>query len=343
MREHAMAQKVGNRSGMGGRRAGAAQRPTRRERDGESVAQRLRGLLGYFPLVLKLTLAVGIGLVLFIGYRAAASASFFQIRNVEVQGASRVSAQEIEALVQREVSKTGVWNADLAALSGRLERLPWVRQAIVSRVLPDGVRVRITERRPQAVVRTAAGRFRWVDEDAVLLGEMTPTDQMPAFFLRGLSEEDTERARKENIERVKVFLSLQNEAELSGVAERLSEVNLMDVRDMRVQLAGDDSQIELRLGAQEQGKRLRDGLQVLDEHRQKPRGQFISYIDLSYGKKVIGFMTGAAAPTINDGPTVGADETNTGSSQNAAEKKTPEKKDTRNNTKEKKPNTTRTR
>ena len=37
----------------------------------------------------------------------------------------------------------------------------------------------LSERVPRAVVRTAAGRFRWVDDDAVLLGEMLPTDQMP--------------------------------------------------------------------------------------------------------------------------------------------------------------------
>jgi hypothetical protein len=35
----------------------------------------------------------------------------------------------------------------------------------------------------------------------------------------------------------------------------VSEVNLLDLRDVRVQLAGDDSQIEVRLGSQDQSAR----------------------------------------------------------------------------------------
>ena len=96
-------------------------------------------------------------------------------------------------LVRRDVSQTGVWKADLDQLSDHIEQLPWVRSAVVTRVLPDGIRVRITEREPRAVVRNAAGRFIWVDEDAVYLGEMSPTDQMPGFFLRGWNEEDFDR------------------------------------------------------------------------------------------------------------------------------------------------------
>ena len=173
---------------------------------------------------------------------------FLSSSKLEVQGTSRVSADEIQALVRKEVEKTGVWKADLNGMNARLERLPWVRTAVVSRVLPDGIRVRITERVPRAVVRTASGRFRWVDEDAVLLGEMLPTDQMPPFFLRGLNEEDPEGARGENRERVAKFLELQQDWDAAGLSERVSEVNLIDIRDIRAQLAGDNSQIEVRLG-----------------------------------------------------------------------------------------------
>ncbi len=178
--------------------------------------------------------------------------------------------------------------------------------AVVSRVLPDGMRVRIEERQPRAVVRTAAGRFLWVDDDAVLLGEMLPTDQMPPFFLRGWNEEPGETIRKENMDRVKKFLELQREWSAAGLSERVSEVNVIDIRDVRAQLAGDDSQIEVRLGSQDFGKRLKDALSVLDEHRQTPRGQFISYMDLTQGKRaIVGFMSGARA--ISDSPDSASD------------------------------------
>lgn len=303
MREQVIAHKVGNRSGIGGQRrsSGTTQRPARRESGGEALVSRLRAILGYVPAFLKLVLAIVVGILIFAGYRAAASASFFQVRNIEVQGTSRVSVDEVQALVRKEVEKTGVWKADLNGMNARLARLPWVRTAVVSRVLPDGIRVRISERVPRAVVRTASGRFRWVDDDAVLLGEMLPTDEIPAFFLRGLNEEDPEGARKENRERVAKFLELQRDWDNAGLSERVSEVNLIDIRDIRAQLAGDNSQIEVRLGSQDHGKRLKDALDVLDGQKQSAHGSLISYIDLSQGKRaIVGLISGARANGANE-------------------------------------------
>lgn len=299
MREQAIPHKVGNRSGMAGQRrpgASAAQRPKRRE--SRVDGSRLRTALGYVPTALKLALAIVIGVLMFAGYRAAASASFFQVRRIEVQGTTRVPKDDVEAVVRKEAEQAGVWNADLHRISERLERLPWVRTAVVSRVLPDGIRVRITERVPRAVVRTASGRFRWIDEDAVLLGEMTPTDQIPAFFLRGLNEENSHLAHEENRQRVEKFMELQQAWDAAGLSERVSEVNLIDVRDVRAQLAGDSSQIEVRLGAQDHGERLKKALDVLDTQRETPRGHLISYIDISQGRRaIVGLVSGVHTTT----------------------------------------------
>lgn len=292
MREQILAQKVGNRSGIGKGRSGVSQRPAKRGSN-EPMSARIKSLLGYVPLALRIGVIAIIGLIAFVGYRAAASASFFQIRNVETRGASRASVDDIKTVVRRDVNETGVWRADLEQLSKHLEKLPWVRTAVVTRVLPDGIRVRITEREPKAVVRTSAGRFMWVDDDAVYLGEMAPTDQMPAFFLRGWNEDDSAAAQTENRERVGKFLELQRDWSAQGVSERVSEVNLLDLRDVRVQLAGDDSQIEVRLGSQEQSTRLGKALTVLDAQRQTARGPLISYIDLTQGKRaIVGLVTG---------------------------------------------------
>ncbi len=296
MREQVIPQKVSNRSGAAARRRSnaGAQRPARRDGFGETLGARLRAALGYLPTLLKVGIAIAVGVLIFAGYRAAAAASFFQVRSVEVQGASRSSIADVQALVRREAGKTGVWNADLKDLSLRLEHLPWIRTAIVTRVLPDGIRVRLAEREPRAVVRTAAGKFIWVDEDAVMLGEMIPTDQLPPFFLRGWAEEEGDAARLENSERVRKFMELRRAWDGAGLSERVSEVNLIDMRDVRAQLAGDDSQIEVRLGSQDLGRRLKQALDVLDGQRSTPRGALISYVDLNQGKgAIVGFISGA--------------------------------------------------
>jgi cell division protein FtsQ len=292
MRDPIVAQKVGNRSGIGKGRSGAGQRPAKRE-NSEPLAVRIKSVLRYVPLALRIAVVAIVCLIAFVGYRAAASASFFAIRTVETKGASRASVLDIQAAVRRHVSQTGVWSADLNDLSKGLERLPWVRTAVVTRVLPDGIRVRITERVPKAVLRNSAGRFIWVDDDAVALGEMSSTDQMPAFFLRGWNEDGSTTAQTENRARVSKFLELQRDWDAQRLSERVSEVNLLDLRDVRVQLAGDDSQIEVRLGSQEQGPRLTKALSVLDAQRQTSRGPLISYIDLTQGKRaIVGLVNG---------------------------------------------------
>lgn len=287
---------------------GFVQRPARR---GSSTGGRTRdfsprALYGYVPSALKLVLAIVTVVTLIIGYRVASSASLFQVRSIDVSGASRTSAAEIESLTRRAVARTGVWRADLSAISTELERLPGVRRAVVSRVLPDRLRVRVSERVPVAVVHTSAGHFFWVDEEGVALGEMKAADTVPAFFIRGWNEDGTEEARKENVERVQRYVEVSHEWNALALSERVSEVNLIDLRDVRAQLSGNDSQIEVRLGGQELGVRLKLALDALDQYRQ--RGSSITYLDLQTGRIVIGTNSGSKVSTASEPPV--SDSTN---------------------------------
>lgn len=272
---------------------GLAQRPMRRDgRAVESDRFSVRSLYAYVPRALKVAVVILAIIGLAIGYRAASSAALFQARAVDVIGTSRTSAEEIEGLVRRSVSRTGVWRADLSALSVELGRLPGVRRAVITRVLPDGLRVRITERVPIAVVRTSAGHFVSVDDEGVALGEMQTSDQMPPFFIRGWNEDGTNEARQENSERVEKYQEALREWQTAGVVERVSEISLFDVHDVRAQLAGKDSQIEVRLGGQDLGTRLKEVLEKLDEYRQTPRGSSIIYAAYQGDRVVLGFSSG---------------------------------------------------
>ncbi|HEV2879861.1 MAG TPA: FtsQ-type POTRA domain-containing protein [Pyrinomonadaceae bacterium] len=316
----------GTQGGGGRARAGdiAQQRPVKRGGNGGSgrsssgggaasrkaskgSASSWSSALAWMPFVGKTLLVVCVAVLCFTAYRTASSSSFFQLRTVDVSGISQGSEDQIKSLVRRAGAASGVWKADLDSISAELERQPWVRKAIVTRVLPSGLRVRITERTPRAVVRTAAGRFIWVDDDGVMTGTVAPTQNAPAFFMRGWDESGTESGRTENRRRVEKYLELSREWEAAGIAARVSEVNLDDLRDVRAQLTGDDSQIEVRLGREDLTKRLTQSLEALDEQRSTPRGAHITYIDMTQGKRaVIGFkahalnQSGAAAPEKSD-------------------------------------------
>jgi cell division septal protein FtsQ len=285
-----------------GRPASKGQQPSaRRARPQQQTLKGARGgawkaALGYLPLAIKVALAVTLGLLAFVGYRTAASASFFQVRNVDVQGAARSSREEIKAAVLRSAPK-GVWQADLERISEGLRALPWVRTAVVSRVLPSGLRVRVTERAPAAIARNGAGQLVWVDDEGVTLGAASPGEQ--DFFIRGLEEGRTPEARQHNRERVAAAQELARSWAQTGLAGRVSEVNLEDLRDVRVQLAGDDAHVEVRLGGKDFVKRSRQAIEVLDAQRKTPRGPFVTYVDVSQGTRaVVGTGSTAHAPLV---------------------------------------------
>jgi cell division protein FtsQ len=77
---------------------------------------------------------------------------------VEVLGGRHVSAEHVEAAANLG-SGANLLLLSTNQVAERIERLPWVRRARVTRRLPDTVRVRVTERRPAMVLSTTRGRW----------------------------------------------------------------------------------------------------------------------------------------------------------------------------------------
>lgn len=314
MRAQAVAERAGRGRAASGKAGVAVQRPApRRGRANKAAAQQQgfawKSALRLLPLVAKLALFVFVVVLGYYGYRTAASAAFFKVKTVDVEGTERASRKEIEEVVQGIAGRTGVWRADLETISEEIERLPWVRSAVVTRVLPSGVRVRVTERAPAVIARTQAGRLVWVDDEGVVLGVASPGED--EFFVRGLDERRVadlpaqqqrpteargalEAIKQQNRERVRLATELAHEWQAANLSRRVSEINLEDLRDVRVQLAGADAHVEVRLGKEDYAKRFRQALEVLDAQRGTARGPFVTYIDVSQGKRaVVGTGTNA--------------------------------------------------
>jgi hypothetical protein len=271
--------------------AAAAQRPAaRKTRPQQPKLARAKGdaltwkrAMVFVPLALKLLLAVAFGVILFIGYQRAASASFFRVASVDVGGERRASRKAIEETVAGAAAD-GVWRADLEEISRRVRRLPWVRTAVVTRVLPGQLRVRVTEREPRVIARVSSGRFVWVADDGVALGPANPDGE--DFTVRGIEEADAPTAQ--NRKRVELALEMRREWERAGLSGRVSEVNLADLDDVRVQLTGEDAGIEVRLGGGvDHVKLFHDALRALDLERQAGRSQNVLYIVMLPGKSPI--------------------------------------------------------
>ena len=227
------------------------------------------------PLFLILCILTCLGFLTFMGYRTVTASSFFDMKKVEVRGANRVSREEIEKIVRAEMAKSSVWNANVDEIRTEIEKLPFVKSVAVSRILPDGVRVNVTERTPRAIVRLNSGDF-WIDDDALVLGKADKEDLQSAFILRGWDEAKTDKALKDNQERVRLFQKIKEDLQKSGVAERVTAINLTYLQDTQVTVEDSGETVSVFLGREDFGKRLRTALDNL-AGRGKEIGILISH------------------------------------------------------------------
>lgn len=91
----------------------------------------------------------------------------FEVRDVEVRGAERIDRLPVYTAALDGASDSMLL-VDLDEVKVRLERLPWVEQASVGRVLPDKLVIDVTERSPAAIWQNQ-GRHRLIDGEGNVL------------------------------------------------------------------------------------------------------------------------------------------------------------------------------
>lgn len=251
------------------------------------ASTRKKGAGNLANVVLPLIFIVGIlfclGFLLFMGYRTVTASNFFDVKTVDIRGTNRVAKDEIEKIVNRQTEKSGVWNADLALIKDDVEKLLLVKSAVVSRILPDGLRVNINERIPRAVVKIGGGDF-WADDDAIILGAVAKNESRPPFALLGWDESRTEKSAKDNQERVKLYLKMLNDWQDFELAKRVSAVNLADLHAPQAIVPDSGETITIFLPKENSGKRLQKGLEIT-----AGRGREIESVNLSSAKEILGF------------------------------------------------------
>lgn len=186
-----MAQTI-KRGGKGVRRATAARSAQRKVQTArQQTGSVLDSVLRWLPfseetlhrILMTLILAAAAGLVWTVAVMAGipalvseqaaiiASDAGFKVSHLEVRGVNRMNEAKIyeRILGQNDRAMTTL---DLAALRDELNQLPWVKDARVSRKLPDTLVIDIVEREPHAVLRRA-DRLVLIDETGKELGPVS--------------------------------------------------------------------------------------------------------------------------------------------------------------------------
>jgi cell division protein FtsQ len=123
----------------------------------------------------------------------------------------------------------------LEARRSQLEQLPWVESASVERILPNRIRVELTERTPIAFLRNG-NELALIDAHGVILNRPEGED-LHFPIVAGLPDSMPREEREKRIEAYQEFL---RDADLvrGGSSDRVSEIDLGNAKDLRVVMTG---------------------------------------------------------------------------------------------------------
>jgi cell division protein FtsQ len=187
---------------------------------------------------LRVLVLVAVVVVLLVGTYLAVESPFLDVDRVDVRGTEHLDPQRVRAAAGIEHGRA-LLRVDTAAVARRVETLPWVADATVTRDLPGTLRVTVKETPAVAFVR-APGRIAVLGPDGTVVASTRepPAGAVEVTGVRRVPERD------ELLSPVGVTRAIRM------VPDRLAPLlRRVDLRDGTVVLVLDRG--EIRLGALE--------------------------------------------------------------------------------------------
>ena len=258
-------------------------------------ARRIRR--GIIPRTKTGRIAAGIGLVialvgLGVGYMAVmrylTTSETFRIpssASVEIDGNNHLTRSQMLSVFGEDVERN-IFKVPMHQRRAELEVMPWVEHATVMRLLPNRIRVHVTERVPVAFVRQG-GTIGMVDAHGVLLDIPPDAPGNPNYsfpVVTGLKADD---ALEERAKRMKLYGAFLRDLDSDGKATstQLSEIDLSDSEDVKALVPDHNNEVLVHFGTQNFLTRYRKFEDHINEWRQTY--PHLSSVDMRYERQVV--------------------------------------------------------
>lgn len=205
--------------------------------------------------------------------------------NIQATGLDEVRRAELLPVFGEDIGRN-VFFVPLSERRRQLEQIPWIEQATVMRLLPDRIRVSVTERKPVAFVRLGA-QVGLVDANGVLL-TMPPALMAKHHYsfpvVSGIERSDPPDASRN---RMALYQRLVAELDADGkhFSEQVSEIDLSDPEDARVLMPEPGGDVVAHFGEDH----FLDRYQRYRAHIAEWRQQYpkLAAVDLRYEQQVV--------------------------------------------------------
>ncbi len=238
--------------------------------------------------ILLILLGVGIGVaVLAIALQRYGTGSWrFRLDssdNIAISGTNNVSRAQVRNVMASDIDRN-IFFVPLEERKKQLEQIPWVQSASVMRLLPNRLKIDITERTPVAFVEIGS-HIALIDANGVIM-ELPPGQATKYSFpvVIGISESDPLSTRAA---RMKIYTQFTKELDSSGghYSADISDVDLSDPYDIKATVTDPQGAVLVHLGP----ANFLEHFKVYVAHVQEWRTQFkkLESVDLRYDHQVI--------------------------------------------------------
>jgi cell division protein FtsQ len=205
---------------------------------------------------------------------------------IELRGNRIVSREGVLQQFVHDRNRS-VLRVPLDARRSQLEQIPWVESASVQRILPNRLRVELTERTPVAFARNGA-ELALIDAHGVILDRPRGED-LHFPIVTGVSE-DLPRDQREK--RMQTYEEFMRDIELvrGGSSDRVGEIDLSNPKDLRVVMTGlasanDAQAVTIHFGSSEFTGKYK---MLVDNFSQwQANAGRVQSIDLQYSRQVV--------------------------------------------------------
>ena len=239
-------------------------------------------------LVLCFVLAMSAALVALAGRFFLYSPRVLLLKpdQIELAGNHIVSREAVLDKFYRDRGRS-VLRIPLDARRSALEEIPWVESASVQRILPNRIRVELTERTPIAFLRNGT-ELALIDAHGVILDRPQGED-LHFPIVTGLSENMPPEERGRRMQTYQEFMK-NIDLVRSDSSDRVSEVELSNPKDLRVVMTGvaranDAQAVTIHFGAGDFTGKYRMLVENIADWQAK--AGCVQSVDLQFSKQVV--------------------------------------------------------
>jgi len=210
--------------------------------------------------------------VLIVMYLFSRTEPVFLLKNIKIKGASQLMESEILTRIYPYL-RGSIFETDMRKVKEAIAAHPFVREVRVKRTYPFSILIDIKEKVPSALWVGPAGDVYVLDEEGLAYRRLMKGVAKGLFIINGGRENEARSIYRE-------VLGWDRE----GIMEKdaISEV-VYHEGDMT--LFSQEDGVEIILGKEDQGERLKRAVAVLDDA--KKRGLLIKCIDARFEKGAI--------------------------------------------------------